>query len=198
MKTKLIIILLCSALLLVSCGKKETADTGTSAPETTEYTETTENIPEASDFDFENAVIEGYVFTNPGETVTLPEYADGEQVSSRPSVAAWENGALTAKSAGTCLAGDTATGKAYIVCSLPEETAPNISAGEPTLLEVGKTSFVEGFASADKFTTSDPDVIALEGTVAKAVGPGYAVVDVSNISMPKAFSFIVFDRTAER
>ncbi len=200
MKIRLITAILLLSLILCACGEKPAADTTTTSPDTGDIAETTEQTAPAGDgFDFVNARIEGYVFANAdGSEVEDPGYVEGGTlVSSHPSVAAVTDGAITPVAPGVTLIGYEGTDSCFLVCVLPEGQSPDMSAGTPSLLEVGSAAFVEGFGSADNFTVSDPSVIELDGATVRAVSPGYAVADVSNISMPKLFSYIVFDRNTD-
>ena len=186
-----------SAAVFASCGEREkeeasqaTAEAETVSPETT--------FPEESaavDFDFEKAVVADCVIGSIGDTLTIENLPETNCVFSHPRVAEMKDGKLFAKSAGVTLAGFEGTDTAYAVCVLPEGVYEEKSAGRPRLLEVGKTYFVEGFGSSDGFSTSNEEVIALDGITAQAVGAGYAVVDASSASMPRLFAFLVFDRT---
>ena len=200
---KIIIIALLLSVLLTSCGGN-TVDSDTSAgtSEQTAAVLTANNDSETEEktaaFDFEAAVISSYKILNVGDRLPLSDiFTDGEVVSSHPSVADTDNGEFTAKSAGVTLAGNSADGTATVICVLPEGIMPEMTAGEPTLLEVGKTAFIEGFGSSENYKSSSPDVASIEGTTVTAKAPGYAVIDASNASMPKLFSYIVFDRNAE-
>lgn len=186
-----------SAAAFASCGEKEkaeasqtTAEADTVAPETTSPEEST-----AIDFDFEKAVIADYVIGSIGDTLTIENLPEANSVFSHPRVAEMKDGKFFAKSAGVTLVGFEGADTAYAVCVLPQGVYEEKSAGRPHLLEVGKTYFVEGFGSSDSFSTSNEEVIALDGITAQAVGTGYAVVDASNASMPRLFAFLVFDRT---
>lgn len=197
---KFIIITLLLSLFLSSCGGDAQKETAPVTPdETTAETVTDTTAAEKiADFDFENAEISSYKIVNAGDKFPLSDFAsDGEIVSSRPSVAEAESGELSAKSDGVTLIGDLSAGKVTVLCVLPEGQMPEMIAGEPKLLEVGETAFVEGFGSADTYKSSAPDVASLEETTVTAKSPGYAVIDVSNVSMPKMFSFIVYDRVVE-
>ncbi|MDD6094787.1 MAG: hypothetical protein PUC29_03480 [Clostridia bacterium] len=192
---KLLIFALALTMLLVSCkGKTNNADTtenGTTEPQATETV-----TEKAADFDFENALINGYCIVNIGGTAEI-EWESDTLILSRPSVAEVNGKTVTAKAEGVTLIGCEGTDKAYILCVLPDGETQDPMAGTPTLLEVGQTAFVEGFGAADGYSSSNTEAVALEGTTVRAKAPGYAVVDVSNVSMPKFFSFLVFDRTTE-
>lgn len=199
---KIIFAVLLAALLLVSCGNSE-VNSGTEAVISGE-TDTTEKINEtaaettaaASEFDFEKAAVVGYKTVNAGDTFEI-EWKGEEFVSSHPSVCSMDGKKVTAVKKGVSLIGVEGTQQAYAVCVLPEGVSEDPMAGAPTLLEVGKSGFVEGFGSSDHYTSSDPTVAILNGSMVAAQSPGYAVIDVSNISMPKFFSFIVYDRLTD-
>ena len=217
---KLLFIILMAALLLVSCGGKtenETAaQTETSVTETQAVTEEiTETVEETTaeteaateteaktpiaaptgEFDFSEAKIIGYKTVNIGDEFEIDW--DGEYfVSSHPSVCSLDGRKVSGIKPGVSLIGAEGTDEAYAVCVLNDGVYEDPSAGTPTLLEVGKTAFVEGFSSSEHFS-SDPSVATLNGSTVEAVSPGYVIIDMSNISMPKLFSFIVFDRLTD-
>lgn len=180
------------AVSFASCKKNENI---VSSAETEAFTSgTLTSADKASAFDFENAVVADYAVGNTGDELTIEALPDGSPVFSRPDVAEMKNGRLYAKSAGVTLLGFEGKDTAFAICVLPEGKVVEKSAGEPRLLEVGDTCLVEGFSSPDEYSVSDESVISLDGTAARAVGTGYAVVDASNASMPKLFAFLVFDR----
>lgn len=205
---KIIFAIIISALLLVSCGEKS-ADTEappvvTNAPDITETIASTETATESEsetaaelpDFDFESTPIVGYKTVNVGDEFEL-EWEGESFATSHPSVCSLDGKKATAHKKGVSLIGAVGEGRAYAVCVLPEGVTEDPMAGTPTLLEVGKTSFVEGFGSSEHYTVSDPEVASLNGQMVEALSPGYVIIDVSNISMPKFFSFIVFDRVTD-
>lgn len=218
---KLIFVIFMAAILLVSCGGKAENETTAQTAEvivteteavTEEITETAEETtPETEtateteavthlaaptgEFDFSKANIIEYKTVNVGDEFEI-EW-DGEYfVSSHPSVCALDGRKVSVIKPGVSLIGVEGTDEAYAVCVLKDGIFEDPSAGTPTLLEVGKTAFVEGFSSSEHFS-SDPSVATLNGSTVEAVSPGYVIIDMSNISMPKLFSFIVFDRNTD-
>lgn len=221
MKRIIFAVLLC-ALMLASCGGKsedvtsevttpdttaeaveETTEVTTAAettaetavPETTAPETTAAEIPADTDFDFQTARIMDCKIVNVGEEFELSWDGTGF-VSSHPSVCTVDGKKATALKKGVTLMGKYGSDEAYAICVLPEGGFVDPTAGEPRLLEVGRNEFVEGFSSAEH-SSSDPEVASLSGSTVTAISPGYALIDMSNISMPKLFSFVVFDRNTD-
>lgn len=191
---KILVSILLLSLMLCACESTPHSQEETSVND--EATLESTKKEESFDFDFENARIDGHFILSVGDTVTVAEGSEGITFSHK-GIAEVNGSDITAKSTGVTLAGCKSDSTAYAVCVLPDGVAEDTQAEGPTLLEVGDTAFVSGYGSADTFTVSDPEVLELSGISVKALSPGYSVVDASNISMPKYFSYLVFDRNTD-
>lgn len=183
-------------LSLVSCGGEKKADTvpetdaATSSTET-EVTDTTaeESVSAPTDVDFSTVSITNYAVISVGEKIEVAEGTAAEKTD----IVKIDGASLVALTVGqTLISSDGAN--ATVVCVLPENQAMDPSAGDPTLVYSGDVLDLQTDIPNPTFTSSNTEVIEVDGNVGYCKAGGYTVITAANASVPRFYSYIVIER----